>query len=92
MTDELDNPFPGTREYLGTIRTADGREYKIFMPNVADVCDLDSLQKNFMYHLSAKSIGIPYSEFQTWGLLDALLVGSKLSTAVDALTSIGAKK
>ena len=77
--------FPGKREYVGTIRTALGDEYKVYMPIVYDYAVIDMSKPDSMYSLCAKSIGIPYTEFQAWSFPDAQLVMNKLSNAIDTL-------
>jgi hypothetical protein len=77
--------FPGKREYMGTIRTASGDEYKVYMPIVYDYACIDMSKPNAQYELGAKSIGIPYTEFQAWAFPDAQLVMNKLSNAIDML-------
>lgn len=77
--------FPGSREYMGTIQTASGREYKVYMPIVYDYASTDMSQPEGSYRLGAKSIGISYLEFQTWSFPDAQLVMSKLSDAISIL-------
>lgn len=77
--------FPGSREYLGTIQTSAGAKYKVYMPKVADYADLNMSKPESMYELGARSIGIPYSEFQDWGFPDGQRVMDKLSEAIDRL-------
>ena len=92
MPDKEFDPFPGSREYLGTIQTASGESHKVYMPIVADYCDLDMAKPNSMYRLAARSIGTSYLAFQTWSFPDANLVMDKLSRGIDTLAVIGDKK
>ncbi len=80
------NPFPGCREYLGTITTSAGKQHKVYMPIVIDYADLDMAKHASMYRLAASSIGLSYLTFQIWALPDAMLVMDKLSHAIDTLT------
>ena len=84
--------FPGTREYIGTIQKADASTFKVYIPIMADIASLDLREPNFQYRLAAKSIGISYYEFLTWGFADGLLVTKELNRAVDILTGVGDKK
>lgn len=77
--------FPGDREYMGTIQTASGSEYKVYMPIVYDYADIDMGKLEGVHKLCAKSIGISYLEFQTWSFPDAGLVMDKLSDAISVL-------
>lgn len=77
--------FPGKREYMGTIRTASEVVYKVYMPIVYDYAGLNLGESESLYRLCAKSIGIPYTEFQAWSFPDAQLVMNKLSNAIDTL-------
>ncbi len=79
------NPFPGAREYLGTITTSTGDQYKVYMPIVFDYATLDMSKPESMYRLAAKSIGISYLLFQTWSVLDSGQVMGKLSEALDII-------
>ncbi len=83
--------FPGNREYMGTIRTSAGCEYKVYMPIVYDYASIDMSKSVGSYELGAKSIGISYLEFQTWSFPDAQLVMGKLSDAVNTLYHGGKK-
>ena len=91
MVDEM-NPFPGAREYLGTITTTAGTTHKVYMPLVIDYADLDMENSVSMYKLAARSIGISYLAFQVWSLPDASLVMTKLSDGIDILHPFGVKK
>lgn len=77
--------FPGNREYLGTIQTASGNTYKVYMPVVYDYACIDMSVSEGVYRLGAKSIGISYLTFQTWSFPDAQLVMGILSNAIDTL-------
>ena len=79
------NPFPGAREYIGTITTSSGINHKVYMPIVFDYADLDMTERTSLYKLGARSIGISYLLFQTWSLPDAQSVMNKLSTAIEIL-------
>lgn len=72
------------REFLGTVETSKGT-YKVYMPNVMDILDLNDLEKHYVHRLCAIAVGISFEDFIKWSMVDGGKVSELLGRGLTEL-------
>ena len=88
--------FPGDRELIAVVHTLDHGEVKMYVPTIRDYRDVlptgtqsstdkDDTNDTGYYKLVAKSINVPWEEFQEWAYTDMLTLVELLGDATNKL-------
>ena len=77
------------KEYLGTVTVnAPGQQkisYKVYMPTVGDMLNVDTKANDFMYRIGAKAIGVSLNDYMKWSLADGMKVINLVSKGLERL-------